>query len=227
MDLNEIYDGKVKVIEENDKDGILKVAFPFCLAGVKNGNGRTYPLAILEREVKRVNEQISAGQDFFGFVGHPRDGKGELTHVSHMLVKLTVNEKIGFGEAKVLVESEHGKTLKTILKAGGKIGSSMRGTGTVSNGVVNEDYGLLGVDFVLSPSFGKDVKFDKSAIIEGEQEQLTEEQLKRLYGEAQQADFSGSFNDFKKFRNERKNLTEDERKAQDYIDDEAGRAGKF
>ena len=227
MELREIFEGKVKVIEESDKDGILKVLFPFCLADTKNSNGRVYPLAILEREVKRINEKIANGETVYGFTGHPRDGQGELTHVSHMIEKLSVTKNIGWGEAKILIESEHGKTLRMILKAGGKVGSSMRGTGTVSpSGKINEDYSLLGVDYVISPSFGRATKFDQSAIIEGQQ-QLNEEQLKRLYGEAEKAGYRGTFKEFKKLRDERKNLSEDERKAQAYTEQEAGRAGKF
>jgi hypothetical protein len=224
MKLNEIYDyGKLEVIEEDAKAGILKVQFPFCLADTRNGNGRTYPLAILEREVKRINEQIASGESVFGFTGHPRDAHGELTEVSHIIEKLSVTKNIGWGVASILAESNPGKTLKTILKAGGKVGSSMRGIGTVSNGIVNDDYQLLSVDYVLAPSFGKAVKFGKDSIIEKSQHADTPA-TRRLYAEAQDAGFDGSFEDFQKIRST--NFSERMRQVQEYLDDEARIAGK-
>ena len=228
MDLTEIYDGgKLSVIEEDAKTGILRVKFPFVLADPKNLNGREYPLALVEREVNKLNQKITDGESIYGFTGHPATAHGELGAVSHMIEKLSVTTNIGWGIAKILTDSEHGKTLKMILKAGGAVGASMRGTGSVTAGVVDEDYELLGVDYVISPSFGKDMKFGKEGIIEGHEQQLTEEQLTRLYGEAEEAGYRGSFDDYKKLITEQAKLTEEERAAVDYIADEAGLAGKY
>lgn len=228
MNLNETYDGgKVTIVEEDAKKNIMRVKFPFVIADKENSNKRTYTLEILEREAAKINKKIADGDSVFGFVGHPKNAHGELSDVSHLIENLSITNNIGIGLASILADSEHGKTVKMILKVGGAISASMRGVGSVTNGIVNNDYQLLSCDFVTAGSFGKDVRFDKSAIIEGQQEQLTEEQLTRLYGEAEQAGYRGSFGDFKKFREERKNLSEAEKKTEAYIVDEAAKAGKY
>ena len=228
MDLKEIYDGgKLSVIEEDAKTGILRVKFPFVLANDKNLNGREYPLALVEREVNKLNQKISEGESIYGFTGHPQTAHGELGAVSHMIEKLSVTTNIGWGIAKILTDSEHGKTLKMILKAGGAVGASMRGTGSVINGVVNEDYELLGVDYVISPSFGQTTKFDKSGIIEGQQKEADDLTLQQLYSESGEAGYRGTLEDFKKLRAERAKMTEKDRAAEDFIAEESGLAGKY
>jgi len=225
MNLNERYTaGKVVIFEEDAKAGVLKVRFPFALADTQNKNGRTYSLSVLENAVNKINEKIKDGESIYCFTGHPQDPFGSLKDVSHIIDKLGVVKGVAWGTAKILTDSAHGKILKTILKAGGAIGSSMRGTGNVKNGLV-ENFTLHGIDYVINPSFGKDVNFNKSAIIEKTKHTPDSAALtEKLYSEAIDAGFPGSLEEFKKMRSALP-VTEKEREKEQNLLDEKSLAG--
>ncbi|MCK5643822.1 MAG: hypothetical protein KAJ19_23685, partial [Gammaproteobacteria bacterium] len=85
------------------------------------------------------------------------DGKTKLQRVSHIITGLTIESDGSImGEAEIL-DTDAGKNLKAILKAGGEVGVSSRGFGSTKprqdgNQEVGEDFVLRTYDFVADPA---------------------------------------------------------------------------
>lgn len=149
---------KLSRVESADGTGKLKARGEFARAGVPTANKRVYPEALWSRELTRLNESISQ-RKMFGELDHPADGKTKLSRASHLVTNLQADKDgVIIGEAEVM-DTEAGKTLKAILDAGGSIGVSSRGYGSVKmneqgHDVVQDDYQLLTFDFVADPANG-------------------------------------------------------------------------
>jgi hypothetical protein len=123
-------------------------------AEVQNGNGRVYPKAILEREMKNymilVKERRALGE-----LDHPDDSIINLKNASHMITECWWDGNNVMGKVKVL-NTPSGKILQELVNDGVKLGISSRALGSVneSNGrtVVQEDLQLICFDFVSEPS---------------------------------------------------------------------------
>ena len=167
-ELREIFDaGKPNVISERKRpDGDSKtVVVPFVQAGEKNGNGRTYPLALLQREVARIQDAVKK-HSMIGTGDHPISGSANVATASHILQKVWLDEKgKGFVQMKI-VPTPRGKAIMTLIDQGAELGVSSRGFGTTSpTGIVRNDYRLVGIDIVTSPSYKEGV-FSKKDIFE-------------------------------------------------------------
>jgi len=132
----------------------LRVGGRFQYADLKNANGRVYPFAILQREVARVQEQITFRR-MIGEMDHPGDGNTSLNRISHVITKLEMKDKEVYGEYETL-SNDKGKNLKAILQDKVGIGISSRGSGHVINKgdtlEVADDYQLITFDCVHDPS---------------------------------------------------------------------------
>lgn len=142
------------IIEQ--KTGGMKIKGIFMQAEQKNRNGRVYPFPILEKEVKRYNEEFIKEGRAFGELGHPDGPTVNLDRVSHMITRLEPNGKNFIGEAKLL-STPMGEIAKALIKDGGKLGVSSRGMGSLEsrNGVnyVKDDFYLAtAADIVADPS---------------------------------------------------------------------------
>lgn len=147
----------VKVITE-EKNGVksLYITGPFLVGEQKNRNGRVYSKSILEREVKRYNEEYITKNRAFGELGHPDSPSINLDRVSHLIVNLKQEGATFIGKAKIL-ETPMGKIAKSLLEGGATLGVSSRGMGSLkeTNGVnmVQDDYYLAtAADIVADPS---------------------------------------------------------------------------
>ena len=154
--LDAIKQEKFKVLFEGKSDlgDITKVRVKFTQADEKNGNGRIYPLALWQREVSRIQDDINAG-GVLGMSTHPKDAVTDAGDVSHIVSKLELDKNgTGWAELKIL-DTTKGRNLKTVMKAGGRLGVSTRGFGTMDSntGIVNDDYKLDNLDIVTNPSF--------------------------------------------------------------------------
>jgi len=158
--LEEFTDTKPILVEA--KDG-FNLRFQFMEADKQNLNKRTYPLPILSHAIEEAQAKIDAGASLYGSTDH--QVKMGLDDVSHRLLKLEMRNKEAWAEAAVLPTTK-GKNLAVLIKAGGSVGVSARGLGTVEKGVVQEGYILHGVDCVLDPSFNASVS--KANIFESE-----------------------------------------------------------
>lgn len=145
------------VLEEDANGGKLIAKGEFARGEVPTANKRIYPTKLWLREVNRLKEAMKA-RKVFGELDHPEDGKTKLSRSSHILSDMVVTEDgIVIGKAEVM-ETDAGKNLKAILDAGGSVGISSRGFGSVrlsedgQYNVVQEDYKLLTFDFVADPA---------------------------------------------------------------------------
>ena len=113
---------EAKIQEESN--GTLLVKGVLQRAGAENQNGRRYPKEILERECKKYQQLINE-----------RRALGELDHPDSPVINI----------------------LKELLKNNIRLGISSRGLGSVKElrdgtVMVQEDFELVGWDFVSNPS---------------------------------------------------------------------------
>lgn len=124
---------------------------PFLQAEVVNGNRRTYPKAIIEREVDTHIKTKIAENRALGELGHPPTSEINLDRVSHVIKELKMEGTTAIGKAQIL-DTPCGKIAKTLIEQGIKLGVSSRGLGSLKNGVVQNDFRLICVDIVSDPS---------------------------------------------------------------------------
>ncbi len=163
--LREIIEPKIEILSERKKDGSMMILAPWIQADRPNRNGRLYPLSLLQREVAQTQDRIESGSAI-GSADHPGGAFTTLSDASHIITKLEMDKSgKGWMTAKILPTSK-GKNVIEIIKAGGQLGISARGAGSVSkDGRVESDYKLLGIDIVTNPS-EPTATFDKSNVFE-------------------------------------------------------------
>jgi len=150
---------KVEVLTEGTgKDQKLYIQGPFLQAECVNRNGRMYPFSIMEREVKRYNEQYVEKGRALGELGHPDGPTVNLDRVSHKIVSLTCEGNNWIGKAQIL-STPMGKIAESLLKEGVCLGVSSRGIGSLREN--NKGYKEVGEDFMLATA--ADIVADPSA----------------------------------------------------------------
>ena len=151
----------VSPIVEAKADGSGKNYFIegiFLQGDLVNRNGRNYPMAVLDKEADRYNEEFIKTNRAYGELGHPDGPTINLERVSHMIKSLTKEGTNYIGKAKVM-DTPYGKIVKSLIDEGAQLGVSSRGMGTLkqSNEGVNEVQG----DFMLATA--GDIVADPSA----------------------------------------------------------------
>jgi len=188
--LEEISNVKPTLFEAK---GGMNLKFCFGSADLKNANKRTYPMAVFSKGIMEAQAKIEKGSSLFGSCDH-KDVMG-IADISHRLTKLSIQGKDGIAECAVL-KTAKGNDLIAIVKGGGVLGASMRGIGSVKEGIVQDDWKLEGVDMVLGPSF--DVHVSSANVFESEElsPELITEGLEGRYAMALKAGFKGSLKDY-------------------------------
>jgi hypothetical protein len=187
------------ITEKSEGEVITKIRFPFIFADVVNKNNRLYGESIVKRAIERLQKKMKEeGESIWGTAGHKK--LPELDDVTHLIKKIYYDRtsKTGIAESLILPNAR-GENIKVILKAGGKLGASLRGYGTVmirADGIeeVNDDFELQSVDIVLTPSF--DTKFGRGNVFEKSEDRISGEKLGLVYEEALSAGFNGTFEQF-------------------------------
>lgn len=147
------FDQSGIILESDDKDGkSLYLKGIAIQGGIRNANGRVYPVDEIERAVKTLNDQIQNGYSVLGEVDHPDDLKVNLDRVSHMILQMWMDGPNGYGKMKIL-PTPMGNLIRTMLESGVKLGVSSRGSGNVDDlsGRVS-DFEIITVDIVAQPS---------------------------------------------------------------------------
>lgn len=151
IDLSLIETEIVEVQEGMSKTKNFYIKGPFLQAEVYNGNKRSYPKAIIEREVSNhINSKIKENRAL-GELGHPPSSEINLDRVSHLIKELKMEGNTAYGKAQIL-DTPCGKIAKSLMEANVKLGVSSRGVGSLKNGIVQNDYRLICVDIVSDPS---------------------------------------------------------------------------
>ena len=124
-------------------------------AEVKNGNGRVYPKAVLEREAKKYAEGPIKSNTAMGELDHPESTIVNLNNVSHNIKRIWWEGNDLMGELELL-NTPSGKIAQEIVLAGIPLGISSRGMGSVKQlgetVEVQDDFELLCWDLVSVPS---------------------------------------------------------------------------
>jgi len=123
-------------------------------ADVQNGNGRVYPAAIMEREVKRYAQLVKDNRAL-GELDHPDSSIINLANVSHLVTEVWMDGPAVMGKIKVL-NTPSGQILRALVESGVKTGISSRGMGSVTERmgktIVEDDFQLICFDIVSEPS---------------------------------------------------------------------------
>lgn len=149
----------VKVVTEAREDGKKNMYIEgiFLQGGIKNRNGRMYPVETLAKEVERYNENYVKSGRALGELGHPDGPQINLDRVSHVITSLHQEGQNWIGKAK-LTDTPMGNTARGLIESGVKLGVSSRGMGSIKlnkEGIneVQDDFHLAtAADIVADPS---------------------------------------------------------------------------
>ena len=188
---SEAVESEVEYITEEKEGGgkNYKIRGVFMQADIKNRNGRVYPLDVLQKEVKKYNENFIKEKRAFGELGHPDGPTVNLERVSHMITSLKEDGKNFIGEAKIM-STPMGEIVKSLMDEGAKLGVSSRGMGSLdqkggANYVRDDFYLATAADIVADPSApnafvegimeGKEWVWNNGALLEAEMVQMQKE----------------------------------------------------
>lgn len=136
------------------RDGGMMLTGKLQEADVQNGNGRVYPMNIMEREVKKYS-QLVEDRRALGELDHPDSSIINLVNVSHMVTEVWMEGPSVMGKIKVL-NTPSGQILRALVESGVKTGISSRGMGSVTERmgktIVEDDFQLICFDVVSEPS---------------------------------------------------------------------------
>ena len=156
--ITEVFNEDCEVLTEASENGKkhFYIEGIFMQGDIKNRNGRIYPANILEKEMKRYNEQFVKTKRALGELGHPNGPQINGDRVSHLITEMKRDGSNFVGKAKIL-STPMGEIVKTFIDEGVKIGVSTRGLGSVKptkEGImeVQDDFHLATVDIVTDPS---------------------------------------------------------------------------
>ena len=146
------------LLTEDDKrrvsEGAIILSGVMQMAEVCNGNGRIYPMSVLQREVNSYKEAVKSRRAL-GELDHPESSVVNLANCSHLVTDIWMEGQKCIGKIEVL-KTPSGLILESLIKAGVPCGISSRGMGSVkeSNGktMVEDDFQLICFDMVSDPS---------------------------------------------------------------------------
>ena len=148
---------KVKIITEGKgSKKTLHIEGVFLQGGIKNRNGRMYPVDILGKEVNRYCENFVGKGRALGELGHPEGPTVNLDRVSHKITSLVREGNNFVGKAKLL-STPMGKIASSLIGEGVTLGVSSRGVGSLKEDhtgtkIVGEDFQLAtAADIVADP----------------------------------------------------------------------------
>lgn len=152
----EVFDYTPDMIKESREKNNGKVMMKGILqkADTLNQNGRIYPMAVLEREVRNYQKFIAENRAL-GELDHPDSSVVNLKNVSHVIKEAYLDKGVVYGTVELL-DTPSGKILQSLVESGVKLGISSRGVGSVKKQgdyhVVQDDFQLICWDYVSEPS---------------------------------------------------------------------------
>jgi hypothetical protein len=141
--------------EGKESNGLLRVRGKLQEAGVKNGNGRVYPIEVLREQIQKYTDGPLKSRTSMGELDHPESSIINLSNTSHLITKIWWEGNNVMGELEIL-PTPSGKIAQEIIKARIPLGISSRGMGSVrqigETVEVQDDFELLCWDLVSVPS---------------------------------------------------------------------------
>jgi len=150
------FDYDTSMIKESrlSNDGKIVLRGVLQRAETLNQNGRIYPRAILERELRNYQKFIRERRAL-GECDHPDSSVVELKNASHIVTKAWMEGDDVYGDVELL-DTPAGKILQSLVESGVTLGISSRGVGSTKRDgdrqIVQEDFQLICWDFVSEPS---------------------------------------------------------------------------
>ena len=150
-----LNEGEKKMLNE----GFLVFPAKLQQCNVRNGNGRTYPRDVLEREVDNYQKLIRENRAI-GECDHPDDSVINLKNASHIVTRMYWDGDSVLGTIKVL-KTPSGDILRGLYESGVLFGFSSRAMGSLKESrdaqgnsiqVVQDDLQLICFDAVSEPS---------------------------------------------------------------------------
>jgi len=133
------------------KDKQYKIKGPFIECDIKNRNNRVYPRQVVEPQVEKYQALIKANRAA-GELNHPQSMEINMENIAIKIEKLFWKDKhTVIGEANITSMGK-GLVLRGLIDDGFTFGVSTRGTGTLKEGVVQNDYRYVCNDVVWEPS---------------------------------------------------------------------------
>jgi hypothetical protein len=102
------------ITEEVNSKKVYKLKGPFVGTETVNRNGRIYPKAILEREIKKYNEEKIQGGCAVGTMDHGNSPNLDLDRISHIIESMEMVGNEGIGVLS-LIDTPCGKTAKVLV----------------------------------------------------------------------------------------------------------------
>jgi len=132
----------------------------FSASDSKNRNGRIYPKAVWENNLKESSPFMEKlkNKAVLGELEHPQDGETKLSRVSHQFLDAKLQEDGTVWAAGRVLNTPAGRILSELFAAEYPVKASSRGQGTSETDdkkkaeVVQDDYELETWDFVYRPS---------------------------------------------------------------------------
>ena len=139
---------------KTSSSGNLIVQGILSTAEKQNGNGRYYPIEILEREINKYMDIVKENRAL-GELDHPDSQVINLKNVSHKINNMHWDGQKVLGTIEIL-PTPSGNILKALFTNNVPVGISSRGMGSLKQmgevAEVQDDFELLCYDFVSTPS---------------------------------------------------------------------------
>lgn len=153
----EVLEDLQPITEEKAGKKHLWLEGTFLQGNIKNRNGRIYNADMLEAEVNRYNQSHIQTNRAWGELGHPQ---GPTINLDRICVKHESVRREGdnfIGRSKVLTDLPMGRIVEGLINAGGSLGVSSRGMGSLKMeegaAIVQNDFRLATLaDVVTDPS---------------------------------------------------------------------------
>lgn len=140
------------MIQETSKaDGCLYMNGIMMQGGIKNRNGRVYPVQEIQNAVTSAQDRIKQHNGIFGELDHPNTLNINLDRVSHVITEMRMDGQNAVGKVKIL-NTPMGQIAKTLVESGVRVGVSSRGAGAVTESGDVSSFNFLTMDLVANPS---------------------------------------------------------------------------
>ena len=192
----ELNESNCQILTEESASGnkTYKIKGCFSKAGVKNKNGRVYPIPVMRHAVEEAQKAIAEGR-FVAECEHPASAKINLYEIAAKVNQLQMMDDGTVVGEMVILDTPKGKVIKTLVDEGVKLGVSTRGLGSVKKAKMNLGEGVMEDVLEVQPDFALraiDIVFDPSAgefgspdfISEGVEFKTTKTTLGKVWKEA-------------------------------------------
>jgi hypothetical protein len=143
------------------KTGLLRlIGVPATLVDAKNGNGRTYSTKVIEKALSALKKSNSFANKkmLCAADDQPKESYVPPIRASHVITNAYLKEiesKKHLLNDWLILNTDNGKNLKSLINAGVSIGTSIRGLGQLDEETKHvQKYDYLGTDAVGNPSAG-------------------------------------------------------------------------